>query len=123
LNKPPACVWRTRRSYWSKAVIQERFYLAGYAVECLLKWAVTRRRGILYLPAELETHDWEKLFAETGLREKLAARRDIQRFFNELAAIWAPELRYLAKPVTAEEAERLYEMILAVYNWILDKAI
>lgn len=27
-------------------------YLGGYAIECLLKWAATRRHGLTYLPAE-----------------------------------------------------------------------
>ena len=41
-------------------------YLAGYAIECLLKWSVTRRRNLLRLPQELETHDWDQLLAATG---------------------------------------------------------
>src|SRR2546429_5719031 len=105
----------------------ERFsgaiYLAGYALECLLKWAVTRRRNLVYLPAELETHDYERLLHETGLLPQLARRPIIQAFFNELAQSWAPELRYLTRPVRKQEAEKLYDSMVVVYRWIHQNAI
>src|SRR5438105_14590257 len=50
-------------------------YLAGYAVECLLKWAATKKRECLYLPAELEIHDLYVLLAEAGLKSSLMRRR------------------------------------------------
>src|SRR5438309_725634 len=66
-------------------------YLAGYAIECLLKWAVTRRRDITYLPAQLETHDWDILLPETGMQPRLARARAMQAIFAELAESWGPE--------------------------------
>jgi hypothetical protein len=32
-------------------------YLAGYALECVLKWAVTRHECTPYLAADLEIHN------------------------------------------------------------------
>lgn len=43
------------------------FYLAGYAVECALKWAITVRMEKINLPPDLEVHDLGKLIAAAGL--------------------------------------------------------
>jgi len=106
---------------------QNRFsgaiYLAGYAIECLLKWAVTQRREVIYLPAELEVHDWEILLTEAGLRPKLTAHKALDRSFEELAKIWGPELRYLVKPIKAEIAKELYGTLVGVYSWIQDNSL
>src|SRR5437867_1425356 len=72
-------------------------YLAGYAVECLLKWAVTQRCGITYLPEELETHRWDTLLPEAGLATSLRANPALRVVYSELAELWGPELRYLSK--------------------------
>ena len=72
-------------------------YLAGYAIECLLKWAVTERCEITYLPAELETHDWDTLLPEAGLTHSLRSNRPLRVVYSELAELWGPELRYLSK--------------------------
>src|SRR5437763_1950210 len=80
---------------------QNRFsgaiYLAGYSLECLLKWAVTEKRDCLYLPADLETHDLSTLLIEAGLRPALMRKRELRTVFSGLAESWGPRLRYLAK--------------------------
>ncbi len=98
-------------------------YLAGYAVECLLKWAVTQKREWVYLPAELEVHDLNELLGQAGLRVPLRQRRCPERVFLGLAESWAPELRYLAKPPAADRAMRLYEQIVEVYDWIAEQTV
>jgi hypothetical protein len=97
-------------------------YLAGYAIECLLKWAVTERCEITYLPAELETHDWDTLLPKSGLRGKLLAERSVQTLYSELADSWGPELRYRAKEPMPGEARVLYEKLNQLYLWIEDHA-
>jgi hypothetical protein len=42
-------------------------YLAGYAIECQLKFAVCERKNLTYLPANLEVHDWDRLVAAAGV--------------------------------------------------------
>lgn len=98
-------------------------YLGGYAVECLLKWAVTHRRGIVYLPAKLETHAWDALLPETGLQGRLYAERGVQTLYSELADSWGPELRYRAKEPMAGEARMLYEKLNHLYLWIEDQIL
>ena len=46
-------------------------YLAGYAIECRLKWAVTQRNQIDYLPAEYEIHELDRLLIAAGLQSAL----------------------------------------------------
>src|SRR2546423_12816201 len=92
-------------------------YLAGYALECLLKWAITRRAEGLYLPAEMEIHELDELLFEAGLADHLQREAALRNMFAVLADSWGPELRYLAKAPTAKEAEILYRGISKVYDW------
>lgn len=98
-------------------------YLAGYAIECILKWGVTRRRNILRLPEEFETHDWDRLLSATGLKPYLESEPAMHTLYSELAERWGPELRYLAKTPKSEDAEDLYEKLTVLYGWIEDHAL
>src|SRR5437870_6169199 len=86
-------------------------YLAGYAIECILKWAVTCNREDLRLPEELETHDWDRLLSATGMKRSLESQPAMHAVYSELAERWGPELRYLAKLPSSERPEKLYEML------------
>jgi len=98
-------------------------YLAGYAVECLLKWAVTNARQCVYLPADLEIHDLDRLLVEAGLRSTLMRKHEMHAVFSALATSWGPELRYFAKAPLADRAMRLYQQIVEVYDWIAEQEI
>src|SRR5438270_7276828 len=56
-------------------------YLAGYAVECLLKWAITRRRECVYLPGKFEIHDLGALLTEAGLQPILREETELRDVF------------------------------------------
>jgi len=98
-------------------------YFAGYAVECLLKWAITRQRECVYLPPECETHDLDALLVEAGLQASLTKESELRAIFWALAENWGPELRYLAKAPEPNEARSLYRKILRVYDWIVEQRI
>ena len=98
-------------------------YPAGYAIECILKWGVTRRRNVLRLPEELETHDWDRLLSATGLKPYLESEPTMHTVYSDLAERWGPELRYLAKLPKSEDAETLYEKLTVLYGWIEDHAL
>jgi hypothetical protein len=98
-------------------------YLAGYALECLLKWAITQRRECVYLPAELETHELDILLLHAGLGECLGREGALRNMFAALADSWGPELRYMARIPAPREAERLYREISKVYDWILEQSL
>jgi hypothetical protein len=106
---------------------QERYagaiYLAGYAVECLLKWAVTEKRECVYLPAELEIHELDRLLAEAGLKAFLSQKERLRVLFLGPAENWGPELRYLAKSPRAGRATSLYDQMVEVYDWIAEQTI
>jgi hypothetical protein len=98
-------------------------YLAGYAIECALKWAVTQRQGPAYLPRELEVHKWDDLVQEAGLDRSLKANAPLSAMFTESAELWRPELRYESKEPAQREAERLYRQIKQVYDWINEQTL
>ena len=98
-------------------------YLVGYAVECLLKWAITRRQQRIYLPTEFEVHGLDTLLLEAGLAEALRRERTVWDIFAALADSWGPELRYLAKAPDPRQAEKLYGDTCRVYGWITEQTI
>jgi tRNA U34 5-methylaminomethyl-2-thiouridine-forming methyltransferase MnmC len=98
-------------------------YLAGYAVECLLKWAITRRQQRIHLPAELEIHSLDTLLLEAGLAEALHREKALRSVFAALADSWGPELRYLARAPEPREAVKLYGETSRVYDWITERTI
>jgi len=98
-------------------------YLAGYAVECRLKWAITEQRWPdPYLPAEFEKHDWDLLLDAAQLRRELQKEENdkLRAVYSDLAERWGPELRYQLKVIEPNEAERLYRGIRQVYDWLCD---
>ena len=98
-------------------------YLAGYAVECLLKYGVTRRRNTHYLPPELEIHGIDRLLQEAGLGHALQSSSSIEALFSEFADKWGPGLRYRTTAISMTEASRLYQQTEQVYNWINENLV
>lgn len=107
----------------SRARYHGAIYLAGYAIECMLKYAVTRKRNALYLPRELEIHDWDVLLQAAGLARAMQRESILLAVYSEMADRWGPELRYLSGRIEKREAERLYQQIKQVYAWIIEQLI
>ncbi|MEO5715601.1 MAG: HEPN domain-containing protein [Luteolibacter sp.] len=98
-------------------------YLAGYSVECALKWAITRRNEQPYLPSTLETHDLQKLIEQTGLIPEMRQDLGTWTLFSALVDEWGPHGRYETKALDARAAARLYKQIKQVYSWITEHAV
>jgi hypothetical protein len=110
------------RQRWADATAlleAERFsgaiYLAGYAIECHLKYAVCRRKGRTYLPAELEVHDWDTLVDSAGLDRDFRGKAHVTAIYSMLAEEWGPALRYGTRDLEAKEAARLYKAMEKLY--------
>ncbi|MGD0089181.1 MAG: hypothetical protein ABSE73_04615 [Planctomycetota bacterium] len=80
-------------------------YLAGYLVECYLKWALCQRAGAQYLQnlpdkkiasrlTSGKGHDLESLCKITRYDVHFAADDVVKRAF-QVAAAWSPSLRYV----------------------------
>jgi HEPN domain-containing protein len=98
-------------------------YLAGYSVECALKWAITQRLELVYLPADFETHDLQKLVGISGLMPQLREDTAIAPLFSALADDWGPQERYAASKLDAKTAKRLYNQIKQVYQWLIERTL
>ena len=98
-------------------------YLAGYSVECALKWAITRRLELVYLPADLETHDLQKLVGISGLMPQLREDTAVAPLFSALADDWGPQERYAASKLEAKTAKRLYNQTKQVYQWLIERTL
>lgn len=98
-------------------------YLAGYSVECALKWAITRRNQKVYLPAEFETHDLQELIKHTGLYSEMQQDTKTWNLFSALIDDWGPHGRYETATLSSQDAGRLYNQINQVYSWINEHAL
>ena len=92
-------------------------YLAGYAIECHLKFAYCRRKGALYLPEGLEVHDWDRLIDAAGLLPDIKQQAAMDAIFSALADKWGPSLRYRTAKYSTEEANRLYNEMDDLYSF------
>lgn len=96
-------------------------YLAGYAVECALKYSVTRREGAVYLRTELETHHLDTLLQQSGLRPALDKAPRIMACYGVLADWWEPALRYETPSLNPGKARVLYNNVVQLYDWIIEQ--
>ena len=93
-------------------------YLAGYAVECHLKYAVCEHADQIHLDSSFETHSWERLAAESGIVHTIRRNHRIQAIYEELAEAWSTCLRYSPdRRVTSSELE-LYAKLVALYQFL-----
>jgi hypothetical protein len=93
-------------------------YLAGYAIECHLKFAFCQRRGELYLPARLEAHDWDRLVDAAGLLPDIKQQSTMDAIYSALADKWGPSLRYRTAKYSGSEANRLYNEMGELYDFL-----
>lgn len=103
-------------------------YLAGYAIECQLKYAVCAANGHLWLPScvilpdrkpqRLYTHDWDILVAAAGIRSAIISEPRIESLYAYLVTAWAPSLRYRTKCFEKTEGERLYRDLQNLYQFL-----
>jgi HEPN domain-containing protein len=93
-------------------------YLAGYAIECQLKFAICRRKGKVYLPANLEVHDWDKLVAAAGLLPEIKAQRVMAALYFALTDSWGPTIRYRTSLYPANQAKQLFNEMNQLYAFL-----
>ena len=93
-------------------------YLAGYAIESHLKYAVCEHSGKPHLESSLEIHSWERLAAESGVVHTIRRNHRIQAIYEELAEAWNTSLRYNPDSrVTSGDLE-LYAKLVALYQFL-----
>ena len=107
-------------------------YMAGYAVECLLKTKlmqiydcknlralddVLRQRSILPAHRTVFTHQLEDLLRLTPSYNRLKQNRNVWHMFHEINR-WTPRWRYTSKQATREEAIEFITDLENVMHWI-----
>jgi HEPN domain-containing protein len=95
-------------------------YLAGYAVECQLKYAYCRRKNSVYLPETLEVHDWERLVDKAGLLKDIKIQSVMDAIYSALVEKWGPSLRYRTASYSESEAKLLYNQMNQLYQFFKD---
>jgi len=124
--------WDDGRALLAAGRWRGAMYLAGYAIECLLKATLMRRFGCRQL-ADLEeelrrrgtlagagtvfTHQLRTLLTLAGSLNRLRQNAAIWRRFND-ANRWLPAWRYTADLADREEAEEFLTAVDAVRQWI-----
>ncbi|MCE9528030.1 MAG: HEPN domain-containing protein [Planctomycetales bacterium] len=121
----------------AKSLVQKKrwrgaMYLAGYAVECLLKKQLMLKNGCFTLreleealktkrqiasSASVFTHQIEPLFKLAGGLDRLRQNDKEWLHFNRVNE-WMPAWRYAATHTTREEAEDFIESVESLVKWI-----
>ncbi|QTA85407.1 HEPN domain-containing protein [Desulfonema magnum] len=107
-------------------------YMAGYAVECLLKTKLMRiyncrnlheledelqRRGVLTHNTTVFTHHLELLFRLTQGFDRLRQNRTLWPEFNIINS-WVPAWRYTVNLSNRKDAEDFLEAVGNIMRWI-----
>lgn len=107
-------------------------YLAGYAIECLLKTKLMRlfdcrhfreleeelqRRGMLSTQATIFTHQLKTLLRLSGGLDRLQQNEPLWRSFN-MVNRWVPAWRYAADLSNHEDAKDFLEAVEKVSHWL-----
>ncbi len=100
--------------------IHGAIYLAGYAIECHLKYAVCEHTGKPHLESSLEIHSWERLAAESGIIHTLRRDQRILAIYEELADAWNTSLRYNPESRLTSGELNLYQKLVALYQYFKD---
>jgi hypothetical protein len=90
-------------------------YLAGYAIECHLKFAICERKEHDYLPAQLEVHDWDRLVTAAGLLVDIKKQKRMAGVYFSLVEHWGTTLRYRTTMYRANQAEGLFKQMNELY--------
>lgn len=107
-------------------------YVAGYAVECLLKAKLMkqygchhlndledelRRRGLMSEQATVYTHQLEHLLEWTQTIDRLRLSARLWRTFN-LVNRWLPAWRYDTDPSNGDDCTAFLESVDTILHWI-----
>ena len=107
-------------------------YMAGYAVECLLKTRLMhiydcknlreledllRQRSILPANRTVFTHQLEDLLRLTPGYNRLMRNREMLPLFNKVNQ-WTPNWRYISKPTNRREATEFMTSIENFMRWV-----
>ena len=107
-------------------------YMAGYAIECLLKTKLMemyncrnlreleqelQRRRLLPANTTIFTHQLEVLLRLTQARDRLRQNRHIWLQFNVVNS-WMPAWRYTANQSSRSEAQHFLEAVEPILEWI-----
>lgn len=117
-------------------------YLAGYAVECILKVYIIHQQNTRTLREAVDTlrererkrpeprvvpdllgvagHNLENLVSWTDLESQFDARSEIGRAWN-ICMRWSSTWRYSPKQPTIEDARQFVDAVDRVYRWVKAK--
>lgn len=107
-------------------------YIAGYAIECLLKTKLMQmyncrhlreledelqRQGVLSIHGTVFTHQLEALLKLAQGLDRLQQNKSLWRTFNTVNR-WVPAWRYTANPASHEDAYDFINAVEGILHWI-----
>jgi len=101
------------------------FYLAGYSLECALKYAVCTREGRAVLAKKYRTHRFDVLIDAADLRRELErpANARLYAWYKRVNQLWSVSVRYATgglAPAAVSDAVKIFEELR---KWVLHLAV
>jgi HEPN domain-containing protein len=122
--------WEDAQALFQAGRWRGAMYLAGYAVECRLKWKLMQRwqcRTLVQLEEDLQehgieqspfTHNLKVLLRLAGGLERMQQNQRLWGSFSDTVNRWRPAWRYNPDVSTREQAEDFLEVAKDVLRWI-----
>lgn len=105
-------------------------YLAGYAVECRLKWKLMQRWNCStldqleakllkkHVPQSPYTHSLRRLVKWMGVEQQMQDNKPVWQLFAGSVNLWQPAWRYSSDLASREDADALLKAVQAVVHWV-----
>lgn len=98
-----------KNSRWATA-----FYIAGYSLECALKYAVCMREKRTILPKKYRTHRFDVLVDAADIRRELErlANARLNAWYRRVNQLWSGSIRYATgglAPGDVRDAIKMFE--------------
>jgi HEPN domain-containing protein len=107
-------------SRWATAV-----YVAGYSLECALKYAVCVHERRTVLQKKYRTHRFDVLIDAAGIRRELErpANARLNAWYKRINQLWSESIRYATGGLAPAEVRDAIKIFEELRKWVLHLAV
>ncbi|MCR4316807.1 MAG: hypothetical protein NUW37_10700 [Planctomycetes bacterium] len=97
-------------------------YIAGYSVECALKYRICLGRRERFLDKNYYIHDLDKLAKTAGVfAMKSTDTKEKENLLDDIAKSWSVNLRYCSSDVNARIVKNFLKKAEELTKWLLEE--
>lgn len=107
------------------AICNSQFYIAGYSLECALKYAVCMREKRTILPKKYRTRRFDVLIDAADIRGQLErpANARLNGWYKRVNRLWSESIRYATGGLAPAEVRNAIKIFEELRKWVLHLAV